>query len=315
VGKSRRPRRQSLGQSIAEMAIVAPILFVLLCAAIDLGRLFYAQITIANAAREGALAAAQNPAKYEPNQDCVLPLHGPDTNRVVCAASNETRTSFVTVSASGVSMKCNGVPVTSAALVLANCHQTMGNTVAVTVLGEFTMVTPLLSIFTGSQTIALSSTATAIPREVPPPPPPAPTPTPTPTPTPVPTPTPTPTLDPLATPTPTLDPLATPTPTPTPVPTPTPTPVPLCMAPVANFNWSPPSPRRNDSIQFTDLSTHITPGQCSAQWAWNFGDQRGGATVPSPLYAYSKKGTYQVTLLVSNSAGSDTKTLSILVHP
>ena len=57
----------------------------------------------------------------------------------------------------------------------------------------------------------------------------------------------------------------------------------------------------------------MVPGQCAAQWAWSFGDQVGGATVPNPLYSYSKKGTYQVTLLVSNSAGSSTKTLPITV--
>ena len=81
---STRPR--SKGQSIAEMAIVAPILLILLAGAIDLGRLFYSQVTIANAAREAALAAAQDPTKYEPNQNCVPPTHGPATNRVICAA-------------------------------------------------------------------------------------------------------------------------------------------------------------------------------------------------------------------------------------
>jgi Flp pilus assembly protein TadG len=299
-------RRRAIGQSIAEMAIVAPILLILLAGAIDLGRLFYSQITIANAAREGALVASMDPTKYEPNKACDT-----DTNKVVCAVANETRKSFVTVQPKDITMKCNGVLVANAAQVVANCHQTMGDTVAVTVEGEFSLVTPLLSIFTGSQTLALSSTATAIPRETPPPPPPAPTPTPTPEPTPIPTPTPTPTPDPLATPTPTPDPLATPTPTPTAVPTPTPTPAPVCLSPASNFTWSTPV-KKKKLVQFTDTSTNMVAGQCAAQWAWSFGDGSGGSTLQHPPYTFQTSGDYQVTLLVSNTAGSSTH--SVLLH-
>ena len=287
------------------MAIVAPILLILLAAAIDLGRISYSRITIANAAREGALAASQDPTKYEPNQACALPLHGPTTNRVVCAVTNETRTSFVTVAANQISMKCDGVTVTTPAAVAANCHATMTDTVTVTVTGQFSLVTPLLSTFLGGQTISLSSTASAIPREVPAAPPPAPTPTPVPTPTPTPAPTPTPTPAPSA----------TPTATPTASPTPTPTPIPVCQAPVAAFDWLPASPRKNTTVQFTDHSTNVVPGQCAAVWAWSFGDQSGGSTLQSPPYAYSKQGTYVVTLLVANSAGSSSLQKSITVRP
>jgi PKD repeat protein len=275
------------------MALVAPILLILMMSAIDLGRLFYSQITIANAAREGALAASQEPTKYEPNQDCVLPSHGPGTNRVVCAVSHEAKSSFVTIPASGISMSCDGITVTTSAAVTANCHSGMSHTVAVTVVGQFSLLTPMLAAFTGGQTIDLSSTATAIPREVPPPPPPAPTPTPTPTPTPGPTPT--------------------PTPTPTATPTPSPTPAEICYAPVASFSWSPTNPKKKKNVQFADTSLNVTPGHCGAQWAWSFGDSAGGSTAQNPLYSYQSPGIYTVTLLVSNSAGSDTKQLQITV--
>jgi Flp pilus assembly protein TadG len=284
-------RRLARGQAIVEMAIVAPLLVILLMSAIDLGRLFYSQITIANAAREGALAASQDPTKYEPNQDCVLPSHGPTTNRVVCAVTHEAKSSFIAIAASGIKMSCDGVTVTSTAAVLANCHQSMDHTVAVTVVGRFSLFTPVLAVFTGGQTIDLSSTATTVPREVPPPPP-------SPTPTPEPTPTPTP------------DPDATPSPTPTPTPTP------ICYAPVASFTWSPTPVKKKKNVQFTDLSTNVTPGECSAQWAWNFGDASGGSTLRKPFpYQYQSAGTYQVTLLVSNSAGSDSKQMTLVVQP
>jgi len=51
AGRSRRAARRSRGQSIVELAISSPVVLLLLAAAIDLGRLFYSQITIANAAR------------------------------------------------------------------------------------------------------------------------------------------------------------------------------------------------------------------------------------------------------------------------
>jgi Flp pilus assembly protein TadG len=138
------------------MAIVAPILLILLAGAIDLGRLFYSQVTIANAAREGALAAAQDPTKYEPNQYCVPPTHGPATNRVTCAAMFETRTSFITVQASDIAMHCDGTLIAIAAD-LSNCHAQMGHTVAVTVPPLPGYATALMWV---SRMIDLSSTAT-----------------------------------------------------------------------------------------------------------------------------------------------------------
>ena len=53
-----RKHRASRGQSLVELALITPLMLLLLLAAIDLGRLFYAQITIANSAREGAMVAA-----------------------------------------------------------------------------------------------------------------------------------------------------------------------------------------------------------------------------------------------------------------
>jgi PKD repeat protein len=57
----------------------------------------------------------------------------------------------------------------------------------------------------------------------------------------------------------------------------------------------------------------MTPGQCNAQWTWNFGDGSGGATIPNPIYQWDNNGSYVVTLLVSNNAGSDTVQQTITV--
>ena len=52
-----RPR--SLGQALVELALVIPVLMVLAMAALDLGRLYYARITLENASRAAALFAAE----------------------------------------------------------------------------------------------------------------------------------------------------------------------------------------------------------------------------------------------------------------
>ncbi len=60
--KDIRPRLRagSGGQSIPELALALPVLLVIICAAIDMGRLAYTAITVNDAARAGAAYGAQN---------------------------------------------------------------------------------------------------------------------------------------------------------------------------------------------------------------------------------------------------------------
>ena len=55
----------SLAQSLVEFALVLPFLLVLIISTIELGRLFYAQIVITNAAREGAYYLSTHPDDYD----------------------------------------------------------------------------------------------------------------------------------------------------------------------------------------------------------------------------------------------------------
>ena len=55
-------RSRTLGQSLVEFALVLPVFLLFFAAALDLGRVFYANITLNNAAREGAFQAAITPA-------------------------------------------------------------------------------------------------------------------------------------------------------------------------------------------------------------------------------------------------------------
>jgi Flp pilus assembly protein TadG len=310
-----RTRGRSRGQSIVELAILAPVLLVLLAAALDLGRLFSSQITIANAAREGALAAAQDPTLYEPGQSCVTPAHGPATNRIICAIQKETKSSALSVPASAISMACDGTVVTTAAQVAATCVASMDHTIEITVTGQFSLVTPLLSTFLGGQTIALSSTATSVPREIPPTPPPAPSASASPSSSPSSNPSAGPSGAPSASPSPSASaaPSASPSPSASAAPSPSASMPPTCLAPLASFSWTPFNPSKKTNVSFVDGSTNMNVPGCSLQWTWSFGDGSGGSTLRNPVYSYQFRGTYSVTLLVTNSAGSNQRTQTISV--
>ena len=142
-----RLRSRSLGQGLAEFAFILPIFVLILAGTLDLGRLFYAQISLTNAAREGAFQAAQTPGSFQAGQPC-------DTtaNMVVCRVLFETQDSFVEVAPEDVDLSC--AP--------SSCEPALGNTVTVTVEGEFLLLTPVLSsFFGGQQAVTLSGTATA----------------------------------------------------------------------------------------------------------------------------------------------------------
>ena len=83
------------GQSLIEFALLLPVLLLLVAGAIDLGRAFYSQITITNAAREGALEASVSPTSFAAGQPCDA-----TSNRVMCRTLNEAKNSFVTVATS-----------------------------------------------------------------------------------------------------------------------------------------------------------------------------------------------------------------------
>ncbi len=278
IGAARqRYRPRSRGQAIVELALILPILLLLLAAALDLGRLFYSQITVANASREGAIEAALNPASFSAGAGCDAA-----TNRVMCRVVNETQSSFVSVAPADVALSCSP----------ASCAKAIGSTVTVTVTGHFRLITPILAVFTGGQDITFASSAEAQINTPP-----------------VVTaggggPTPTPTLAP--TPTLTLAPGATPTPTP--APTGGPTIPPLCSAPVASFTWTNPANKR---IDFTDTSTNMATAGCINVWSWNFGDGAGTSAAQNPTYTYQTGSRRDVTLTVSNSAGSSSRTIEV----
>jgi Flp pilus assembly protein TadG len=283
---SGRRGRRPFGQSLVELALILPVLLLLFAAALDLGRIFYSQITIANAAREGAMEASTAPSSFVAGAAC-----DKTTNRVMCRVLNEAKGSFVTVARADVSMSCS-----------PGCGAAIGNKVSVEVTGHFTLLTPIIAWLTGSSDLTLSSMATA---QILTPPDNNAAPTATPTPTPTPTPTATPTATPAG---------GAPTPTPTATPAPTPNPTPNCFTPGASFSVNPTGGSKNSTVfTFTDASTNMSTPGCSSIWSWSFGDGSGASSQQHPTYIYSKKGTYTITLTVSNTAGNGSTTRVVTV--
>jgi PKD repeat protein len=76
------------------------------------------------------------------------------------------------------------------------------------------------------------------------------------------------------------------------------------QAPAANFSAASTTVYEGDSIQFTDLTTNNP-----TTWDWSFaGGTPGSSSDQNPLVTYDIQGTYTVSLIADNSAGSDTET-------
>jgi len=157
-----RSRRRERGQSVIEFALILPVFLVLLGAAIDLGRIEAARVSVANAAREGAFQAAQTPTDFVASTTCPSLA---TTNLVMCRTLLEAKSgSFVAISPADVSLSCS-----------AGCTSGMGNTVTVSVTGHFTLLTPLLGVFFGGNNalaFTASSTQQIATLPIPPTPPP-----------------------------------------------------------------------------------------------------------------------------------------------
>jgi Flp pilus assembly protein TadG len=292
----RRYRGRPRGQSLVELALILPLLMLLFAGALDLGRVFYSQITIENAAKEGALEASRNPSSFDNTRPCDT-----ETNRVLCLVLNEAKGSLYEITAADVTMSCSPDPCPA--------NPAFGDTVTVTVAGHFTLLTPLLAQVVGP-TVTLSASSTAQ-LGIEPDPGVGPTPSPSPSPSPTAAPTPTPTPDPSASPT------AEPTPTPTPV----------CVAPSVSGGVS-ANPTSGTSVKggtgtvftFTAPTVAPQPG-CAITYTWSFGDGANGSG-ETVTHVYQNKGSgenksYTVSLAISVYLVPQTwtGTVDVVVNP
>ncbi len=74
--------------------------------------------------------------------------------------------------------------------------------------------------------------------------------------------------------------------------------------PSANFSGSPQVIPAGSQVQFTDLSDGVP-----SQWSWSFpGGTPSTSTAKNPMITYNTGGLYNVSLTVTNEAGTDTET-------
>ncbi len=85
-------------------------------------------------------------------------------------------------------------------------------------------------------------------------------------------------------------------------------------APLANFDYAPTSPRRAESVQFTDRSVDPdAPHDAVESWEWAFGEPGRKSTEQNPRYAYETSGVKTVKLVASDGLATGTKEKSFRV--
>lgn len=137
---------------MVEFALVLPIMLILLAAAIDLGRLFYAFVAVENAAKEGAFFGARSPlCASSANASCANP------NNVVWHVQNEAPNIGSQFS---TTVACR-TPAGALVQPINDCLD--GYTYQVTVTYPFQLITPILgSIVNQNMVLRSESQATVI---------------------------------------------------------------------------------------------------------------------------------------------------------
>lgn len=297
----RRPLapRRSKGQSLAEFALFAPVLLLVLLVTLDLGRVYLGWVSLNNVARIGANFAAMNPDAWQSGNTAIQlryrQLMAKDTTGINCTLPGT-------------------LPDPTFPDAAPNTY-TVGSRVRVDLDCNFRLMTPMLSnlIGDGAGNLPVRSSAVFAIRYgttgAPPvggggsaTPSPSPTASPSPTPTSPPTPTP---------------PGETPPPT---TPSPAPPVVTFYGTPTSLDSYgggapaSPPDPNENQIVGIPTLTvtfTNTTNGPRTS-CVWSFGDGISSTSCSDTVsHSYSTRGTYSVTLIVD--LGILTRTNYVLV--
>jgi len=125
-------RKAEKGQSLLEFALIVPILLIILAGVLDLGRLYYAYVSVTDAAAEGASYAAIHPQANERAE--------------VLQRAQEASGALVQIDPTMVQVDCPAVAA--------------GAPITVTVSYSFTVATPLLNVIVPSGELRLRAVAT-----------------------------------------------------------------------------------------------------------------------------------------------------------
>ncbi len=261
-----RNRRRSRGQSLVEFALILPIFLLFFAAVLDLGRIAAAQVTVTNAAREGAYQASKTPTSFDSTQGCPA---DPDDNLVVCRTLLEASDSVISITPADIALSCS-----------PSCATGIGNRVTVRVTGHFRLITPVLAtFFGGSQNISFSAASTHQIETLPPPPVPGVAET----------------APPSATTSPGASGSAAPSPT-----------TMFCDFPSAGFTYTTSPANRKAPVTVTVTDTSTSPNCGIDSWFWEWGDGSTSTLKNPPPHLYLVPGTYEIKLTVNNSVGPGT---------
>lgn len=97
--ETKRNLRKQRGQSLIELALLLPLLLILVIGALEFGRLFYTEIVITNAAREGAYYLATHPSDFNLGT-------GLAPNTVLAAQTEANNSGIANVSVSVSAVNC-----------------------------------------------------------------------------------------------------------------------------------------------------------------------------------------------------------------
>ena len=158
---TRSPVRRRSGQSLVEMALVLPMLAVLTFGLLDFGRAYYYQVSITNAAREGARTAILNvyvgplmPSCASGNGYATCPVQTDDA--IVGAVNAELQGTGITPASIQIcpphdsTMSTIGCPNNNNRVALWNAGQNSAYYINVIVKYNFQLYTPLIQNLVGN---------------------------------------------------------------------------------------------------------------------------------------------------------------------
>ena len=137
----RRRRRRGRGQSLVELAIMAPVVLLILLMAVDFGRVFLGWVTVTNMARIGANYASLNPKGFEDNDPAIV-------NQYEALMENDAAEIDCTLPSSLPGPAFTGYDLGDAVQVVLSC--------------DFPLITPFLSSVIGDGTGNIAIAASAI---------------------------------------------------------------------------------------------------------------------------------------------------------
>ena len=80
-------------------------------------------------------------------------------------------------------------------------------------------------------------------------------------------------------------------------------------APVAQFSFTPVSPKANQAVTFNNTSTNAT------SFVWSAAGTNFNSTEKNPTFTFTTAGTFEVKLVATSAGGSSTKTTSVSIAP